>query len=88
MVEPEAAQTRVVQPVETDVVRKEKVQQSTDREMLISADHLEKADRIPAGIPVAEAEVSMEAAEATKAIHGMMMMTLAVAEDRDLLLHP
>ena len=72
--------------METDVVRKEeKVQQSTDREMLISADHLEKEDRIPVGIPVAGAAVSMEVAEATKAIRGMMMTTLVLAVVRDLL---
>ena len=83
--EPEAAQTRVVQPVETDVARKGKAQLSADREMLISAEHLAKEDRIPAGIPVAGAAVSMEAAEATKAIHGMMMTTLVLAEAQDLL---
>ena len=75
----------MVQPVETDVARKGKAQLSADLEMLISADHLEKEDRIPVGIPVA---VSMEVAEATKAIRGMMMTTLVLAEDRDLLLHP
>ena len=83
--EPEAAQTRVVQPVETDVARKGKAQLSADLEMLISADHLEKEDRIPAGIPVAGAAVSMEVAEATKAIRGMMMTTLVLAVVRDLL---
>ena len=53
--------------------------------MLSSAEHLAKEDRIPAGIPVAGAAVSMEAAEATKAIHGMMMTTLVLAEAQDLL---
>lgn len=44
-----------------------------------------KEDRIPVGIPVAGAAVSMEVAEATKAIRGMMMTTLVLAVVRDLL---